>query len=154
MRPRGYLYQIEYDIKNCFIGLQSIDDNANQFRLGTIFLQNFYTALDYDNNMILLGVNKGSSDKAKAYIDGDLPDPFLAGNSSLAIVIVILLILIAIGIIFYFRSAKSKASALIGGRSKSVSTGLNTRVNDDTLDEGLVTESLDDDNNDNIRDKE
>jgi hypothetical protein len=60
IRPRGYLYHIDGDNRKCFIGIQSIPDSANQYRLGTIFLQNFYTALDFDNNMILLGVNKGS----------------------------------------------------------------------------------------------
>ena len=100
--------------------------------------------------MILLGVNKGSSDKAKAYIDGDLPDPFLTGAPTLAIIIVVLLIAVAIVIIFYFKSSKSKAAASNSGRSASVAHGLKTSVND-SLDEGLVPETLDDDN---IQDKQ
>lgn len=32
---------------------------ANEYRLGTLFMRNFYTALDFDNDMIILGVNAG-----------------------------------------------------------------------------------------------
>ena len=100
--------------------------------------------------MIMIGVNKGSSDKAKAYIDGDLTNPMSeSGSPTLAIIIVLLLVAIAIGTIFYFKHAKSKAAVSMNGRSASVATGLATGVND-TLDEGLVTETLDDDN---IQDK-
>jgi len=46
--PRGYLYRLPNQNNDCFIGLQSIPDNSKQYRLGTVFLRNFYTALDYD----------------------------------------------------------------------------------------------------------
>lgn len=57
LKPRGYLYYLNADITKCFIGIQKIPDSANQYRLGTVFLRNFYTALDYDNNLILMGFN-------------------------------------------------------------------------------------------------
>ena len=43
---------------DCFIGISEIPDRSNQYRLGTIFLRNFYTAFDYDKDLIMLGVNK------------------------------------------------------------------------------------------------
>lgn len=33
--------------KDCFIGISAIPDSLNQYRLGTIFLRNFYTVLDF-----------------------------------------------------------------------------------------------------------
>ena len=63
INPSGYTYQ-EYD-KNqgfCQVGLHTVPDpNINEYRLGTVFLRNFYTALDYDRDLIVIGVNKGSS---------------------------------------------------------------------------------------------
>jgi len=60
LQPRGYMYSLDGDVTKCFIGIEKIPDSANQYRLGTIFLRNFYTGLDYDNNLILMGVNKVS----------------------------------------------------------------------------------------------
>ena len=68
IKPKGYLYEKPNDSDDCYIGLQAIPDDANQYRLGTIFLRNFYTALDFDNNLIMIGVNAFSTQGAKAYI--------------------------------------------------------------------------------------
>jgi len=106
LRPAGYLYHLEGDIKNCFIGIQKIPNSSNQYRLGTIFLRNFYTALDFDNNLILMGVNKGASDRAKAYIDGSISNPHRSRGMTIGIIIVILLIAFAVAIIFYFKQHK------------------------------------------------
>ena len=48
IKPRGYLYRQPLQQDDCFIGIQSIPDSANQYRLGRVFLRNFYTGLDYD----------------------------------------------------------------------------------------------------------
>jgi lipopolysaccharide assembly outer membrane protein LptD (OstA) len=56
IKPKGYLYSLPNQ-DDCFIGVQSIPDKFNQFRLGTIFLRNFYTGLDFDKNLILIGLN-------------------------------------------------------------------------------------------------
>jgi len=94
-------------MSKCFIGIQKIDKHANQYRLGTIFLRNFYTALDFDNNLILMGVNKGSSDKAKAYIKGELSNPYRVSNGvTVSIIAVILLLVCGLGIVFYFKQNK------------------------------------------------
>lgn len=44
----------------CQIGLQPIKGGETEYRFGNIFLKNFVTALDYDKNVIMLGVNKMS----------------------------------------------------------------------------------------------
>jgi hypothetical protein len=62
-------------MNDCFIGIQSIPNSANQFRLGTIFLRNFYTALDYDQDLIMIGVNSASSQGSEAYIEGKVENP-------------------------------------------------------------------------------
>ena len=55
--PRGYLYRLQGQDNDCFIGIESIPDSENHYRLGRIFLRNFYTTLDFDKNLIMLGVN-------------------------------------------------------------------------------------------------
>ena len=59
IKPRGYLYS-QKGQSDCFIGIRSINDAANQYRLGTIFLRNFYVGFDYDKNRINIGLNKGT----------------------------------------------------------------------------------------------
>jgi len=59
IKPEGYLYS--YNNQNdCFIGIQSIPDDSNQYRLGTIFLRNFYVGFDYKKNKIAIGLNAGT----------------------------------------------------------------------------------------------
>lgn len=55
--------------------MSSIPGDANEYRLGTIFLRNFYTALDFDTDMIILGLNKNSAKYDTAYIAGHADDP-------------------------------------------------------------------------------
>lgn len=66
IKPRGYLYHLADQNKDCFIGISSIPDSLNQYRLGTIFLRNFYTSLDFDRNQIMIGLNKGSDAMASS----------------------------------------------------------------------------------------
>jgi len=56
IKPKGYLYSLNGQ-DDCFIGVQSIHDDFNQYRLGTVFLRNFYTVLDFDKNLVLMGLN-------------------------------------------------------------------------------------------------
>lgn len=67
IKPKGYLYHQPMQ-PDCFIGVQSIPDDANQYRLGRIFMRNFYTALDFDQNIIMIGPNAFSSAQAKSRI--------------------------------------------------------------------------------------
>ena len=81
LKPRGYLYSLPMN-SDCFIGIESIPDDSNQFRLGTIFLRNFYTGLDYDKNLIMLGVNAKSSGKSEVEIIGEIKNPYKVKNYS------------------------------------------------------------------------
>lgn len=88
--------------EECFIGVQSIPDKYNQYRLGTIFLRNFYAGLDYENDLILIGVNQGTT---SAYMTGEAPDPNTPKKKLGATIWVILFIIsmIAISIALFVR---------------------------------------------------
>ena len=73
--PKGYTYQIDPNQGYCQVGLQGIPGESNEYRLGTIFLRNFYTSFDYDKDQIAIGINRGSS-KERAEIIGHSYDPF------------------------------------------------------------------------------
>jgi hypothetical protein len=49
---------------------------ANEYRLGNVFLRMFYVSLDYDKDMILLGVNKGAELTAAAGVYGKSNNPY------------------------------------------------------------------------------
>lgn len=66
IKPSGYVYTQSGNDFFCKIGLSGIDDHTNIYRLGTQFLKNFYTVLDFDKNEIMLGA-KG----VDATIQGD-----------------------------------------------------------------------------------
>ena len=104
IKPMGYLYSF-LNQKDCFIGVQSIPDRFNQYRLGTIFLRNFYTGLNYHYNSLLIGLNQGTTD---AEIMGAAPNPFKPKTNHGAIIFVIafLVLMFAIAIFFYFRSQR------------------------------------------------
>ena len=59
IKPKGYTYELPNQ-NDCFIGVSEIPDSYNQYRLGTIFLRNFYTGLDYNTQEIMLGINEGT----------------------------------------------------------------------------------------------
>jgi hypothetical protein len=105
IKPKGYLYKMDKVKEECFIGVQSIPDNFNQYRLGTIFLRNFYTGLDYENNLVLIGVNEGST---TAMMTGEAPDPNRKRKTAGATVWVVLFIIsmIAISIALFVRQQK------------------------------------------------
>ena len=98
----------------------------NQYRLGTIFLRNFYTALNFETNLIMIGVNKGSSDTAKAKIIGEVYNPFAEADKSgagLAFVIILLLILFSLAILSFLKSnnqlKKSNGNPSVKGTKSS-----------------------------------
>ena len=77
--------------------------------MGTIFLRNFYTALDYDENLIAVGINKNIPVKDRPTMEG----VSLAGrkpakdHSGLVIwIFVILTVLFGVAIVFYVRANK------------------------------------------------
>lgn len=65
INPNGYTYQPGKDKDVCAIGINN-SPGEEHFRLGMTFLRNFYTGLDFDNNKIILGVNKNAANEDKA----------------------------------------------------------------------------------------
>lgn len=105
--PQGYLYNLEGREKDCFIGISQIPDSSNQYRLGTIFLRNFYTALDYDENLIIMGVNKNIPERDRPTMEGHVVNPNMNTQSHKGFIIwifVILTILFGIAIFFYIKA--------------------------------------------------
>ena len=58
------------DGSECRIGIESIPDRMNHYRLGVSFLQHFYTALDYERNLIVVGLSQsGHSNGTRIIVD-------------------------------------------------------------------------------------
>jgi len=86
------------------VGLESIPGTSNEYRLGTIFLKNFYTALDFDKDLIIIGVNKGSSAQASATIDGHVGNPYkkaVRRNWSGTFILILFLVIIGVAVFYY-----------------------------------------------------
>ena len=111
IKPRGYTYSMGND---CFIGISAIDDSLHQIRLGTVFLRNFYTGLDFDKNMIMLGVNAQNNDSEVSII-GKSANPYGGQKGSgkvgavFAIVSLALMFLVGCGY-GIIQSRKNKAN--------------------------------------------
>lgn len=104
IQPRGYTYQLDPDQGYCQIGIQPTPGESNEYRLGTIFLRNFYTVLDYDNDLIAIGVNKGSAHLVKATIVGHKANPMIpkeGANIAVVFLIVILSVLATVATVFF-----------------------------------------------------
>jgi hypothetical protein len=76
--------------------------------LGTIFLRNFYTALDFDNNLIIIGLNKGAQKipkkgaAAKSYIQGKVQNPFYRPPEMHGLSLIIIMIVIVCLLVFLY----------------------------------------------------
>lgn len=76
IQPQGYTYQLDPSQDYCQIGFHALLGDTNEYRLGNLFLRNFYTVLDYDHDMIAIGVNAGSGFMASATIQGHIDNPY------------------------------------------------------------------------------
>lgn len=94
---------MEDQTKDCFIGISSLPDSVGQYRLGTIFLRNFYTALDFDKNLIMIGLNKGA-DAMASQISGKAGNPFHKKESLMPVhyIVLIVTLLVSLFIIIFF----------------------------------------------------
>ena len=61
------MYEIE---DKCYVGIESIPDKVNHYRLGNVFLRNFYTVLNFEKNIIMLGLNKDGAAAESAALNG------------------------------------------------------------------------------------
>lgn len=128
INPRGYLYEVDaYSYPpgvKCFIGIESIPDILNHFRLGTIFLRNFYTVLDFENNLIVVGVNKigkASANSERSSITGKVENPFTGRQGGFGFFIVILLILGISGVAYWYYYKYKKGEELKNPFAKTTS---------------------------------
>jgi hypothetical protein len=109
IKPRGYLYHMDDQYKDCFIGISSIPDSLNQYRLGTIFLRNFYTVLDFKMNMILIGLNKGAA--AHSYMGGKAYNPNIHTSDDMhymALSIILIIVVVIVAFIYILTGRKNK----------------------------------------------
>ena len=103
----------------CRIGIESIPDSANQYRLGIQFLRNFFVQLDYDQNLIVIGLNKNGLD-ANSGITFDpegrnTAEPEIPRYSYEALVnfMAFFLILTGIGLIIFIKKYKESENQQI-----------------------------------------
>ena len=94
----------------------------------------------------MIGVNKGSSDSAKAELIGKIYNPFkhvAAGGGAIAAVIICLLLLFSIACAFFVKAKKEQAE--VSADAVPVSKKQNYKIQNDDLDKSLQeAESLDD----------
>lgn len=129
IKPKGYLYSLGAQA-DCFIGISSIPDKYNQYRLGTIFLRNFFVGLDYENNMLLIGINKGAT---AAELHGKSENPFKPkeGNGAILFVITFIIVMIAVAVACFVRSKRNEQDSIIFNHMNG---------SDETLNKGLTDE--------------
>lgn len=77
LHPKAYTYEKDKDQDFCQIGIQTIKQGLDEYRFGAIFLRNFVTALDYDKDVITLGLTKLAKKHKTATIDGETEDPYV-----------------------------------------------------------------------------
>lgn len=106
------MYSLGGGQSDCFIGIQSIPDRYNQYRLGTIFLRNFYTGLDYENNLVVLGINNGIT---SAELIGKTANPFEVkqGSGSLVFVIIFIIVMIVVAAGCYLRAKRNERRNIV-----------------------------------------
>ena len=107
IKPKGYLYSFNNQ-GDCYIGVQALSNEfTNEYRLGSIFLRNFYTGLDYRYNALLIGLNNNGND---AEIHGHSANPYSddsnSGSKALIFVLLFLALLIIVAILCYLRAKK------------------------------------------------
>ena len=92
------------DGSECRVGIESIPDEANHVRLGISFLKHFYTALDYERNLIVIGLNKLGQSKnivIKHDPKGKMNYPKEDPESAASIIWTIILLLLLAGCAVY-----------------------------------------------------
>lgn len=110
MPPESYTFMDDPKQDFCQIGFHPIIGSSHEYRLGNIFLRNFYVTLDYEQDLILLGISKDAnvraSEKEKIQIEGYAYNPRVNHNlirrtGSAGYVLVGVLFFMTIAIIYY-----------------------------------------------------
>lgn len=125
IQPRGYTYQLDKGQHYCQIGIHSLQGVKSEYRLGTIFLRNFYTSLDYDKDLIAIGVNRGSAALAKATIEGHKENPYNTPPPRRSVaglfILILFIALVCVAVAWFIlqrRSTKNKKKAAEAAAAK------------------------------------
>lgn len=143
---------------DCFIGVQKLPENQEVIRLGTLFLKNVFVGLDYEQNMIMLGVNKGTNvvkiaGKTNNPNVSPTPPPKRRSSNGLFFLLLFIFILVIIALSCYLRAKKNERDRTVtfsttaqssakktyrNGvevKPSDLSAKVNTRINDSVIDE-------------------
>lgn len=73
-----------------------------------MFLRNFYTALDYESNLILVGVNSNVPERDRAHMTGVALPPDLGGSKSgyVIVIFIVLAMLFGVAILVFMKANK------------------------------------------------
>jgi len=85
----------------CVIGISPTPNEKNHYRLGTVFLRNFYIALDYENNQMGFAQNVDMWDHTTDF-DGNAPNPHDKNNNIVVILIICFVVLVLLGYCIYY----------------------------------------------------
>lgn len=102
----------------------------DEYRLGSIFLRNFYVGLDYEFDSLLIGLNKDNKD---AEIHGSSPNPFkppepkASTGETVGLVLLLVAFFIIVVVLCYIRANKIK--------NLRAAEALNSEQEDDVLTE-------------------
>jgi len=112
IHPKGYLSPMFGDESFCVLGIEGISDSFNEYRLGSIFLRNFYVGLDYESNQLVLGLNKGNLYASMSYPEvNDNSRGKTVGVVGL-FVLAYLCIMLVLALVCYLRSKRMKGKEL------------------------------------------
>jgi hypothetical protein len=147
LRPKGYIYEIGPHEKRCQIGIEKLKGVQSEYRLGSVFLRNFYTGLDYKNDMIYIGVNKGQAENARASIHGRVYNPFKPRYTIFKATLIILFFgIIICGVVYYVHRKQEfeqehaehmeRLAAIANGQSTRTQKKVNPTVQDESVDLG------------------
>lgn len=97
----------------CAIGIESIPDSENHYRLGVQFFRNFYVALDYERNIVIVGLNdhgKNAGTHVNHDPTGKHPTPPTESGVEITVTIIVCLILIGLAFVILSQMRKKKES--------------------------------------------
>jgi len=109
IRPAGYCYTPQLS-EECVVGISPISDENKHYRLGTVFLRNFYIALDYENNWMGFAQNVDMWDHTTDFDGENSGNPTKPSDStSTVILIFIILILVVVAYwLFYWKRMQKR----------------------------------------------
>jgi hypothetical protein len=152
LHPEGYTYSLSAQEKRCQIGIEKLRGVQSEYRLGTVFLRNFYTGLDFKNDMIYIGVNKGREGHVGAKIHGRVYNPFKPRYSVFKATIIVLFFGLIVGGILYYNQRKQEfdeeraqmkeARAAVHAKATKAATRSNNTIQDESVGDTTMNETL------------